>query len=134
MKDLLSIMEDARPDPRRKHGTVLDQAAKRELKGIHYQETSREAWASFMPKSATTDAAIIEHIDRSGTKGMADCEVEAATGISHQTVSGNRRHLVERGLIKPTNTFGRTKSGRKAIRWVCAWHFDPKIHANREGA
>lgn len=44
-------------------------------------------------------------------------DIEAAIGRNHQAVSGNLRHLVERGLVENSGEFGLTPSRRKAIKW-----------------
>ena len=37
-----------------------------------------------------------------------------------QTISGNRRHLVEHGLVAPSGEYGHTSSGRRARLWIIA--------------
>lgn len=81
-----------------------------------YRETSRAAWEGFAPPaSAKLDDQILAALTH---VGRATCqEVETALNRSHQAVSGNLRHLVERGLVRPSGYFGKTKSGRRAIEW-----------------
>jgi predicted ArsR family transcriptional regulator len=80
-----------------------------------YRETSREAWAGFQPLSPKLDdqiLAALKHV------GRATCqEIEEAIGRDHQSVSGNLRHLVEDGKVRASGEFGKTRSGRRAIRW-----------------
>ena len=81
---------------------------------IEYKPTSREAWRSFLPVTAELDRDICSAL----TLGDMTCqEIEEHIGRIHQAVSGNLRHLVEKGLVEESGTFGQTTSGRRAIRW-----------------
>lgn len=84
-----------------------------------YRDTSREAWESFLPVSAALDRAIMAALDvMGGSEGLTCQEIEGLIERSHQAVSGNLRHLVERGLVLDSGRHGKTDSGRKAIKWV----------------
>lgn len=96
-----------------------------------YRDTSRAAWRGFLPVSAHLDRAIMAILEYYGTGGATCQHIERCIGREHQAVSGNLRHLVERGLVKPTKLRGLTRSGRKAIRWVTAEAYDPAIHEER---
>jgi predicted transcriptional regulator len=85
-----------------------------------YQETSREAWRSFIPHSAQLDTQIMEAVEAAGAGGIMCQEIEAASGRSHQAVSANLSRLAARGFVVPTGSFGKTSSGRKAIKWMVA--------------
>jgi len=87
-----------------------------------YRETSREAWESFLPVSALLDRAIMAALDAAGHRGLTCQEVERAIGRSHQAVSGNLRHLVEKGLVLHSGEYGQTDSGRRAILWIALKH------------
>ena len=78
------------------------------------QATSREAWRAV--DAETIDGKILHQLWRTG--GLTDAEIEDATGLSHQSVSGCRRHLVERGLIYASEQRRRTPTGRMAIVWM----------------
>lgn len=93
-----------------------------------YRETSREAWRPFLPVSAHLDRLIMAVLELHCAEGATCQQIEACIDRDHQAVSGNLRHLVERGLVKPTKLRGLTRSGRKAIRWVTAGHYDPALH------
>lgn len=82
---------------------------------VAYRETSREAWRSHVSQSAELDYAIMEAISAEA-EGIICHAIEEKIGRSHQSVSGNLRHLVERGLVEPGG-HGITSSGRKAIKW-----------------
>lgn len=84
------------------------------MKMKHYQDTSREAWRSFMPVAAELDRAILSALSFSDETCQA---IEVAIGREHQAVSGNLRHLVERGLVEDSGVSGKTRSGRRAIIW-----------------
>jgi len=81
-----------------------------------YQQTSRDAWRQFAADSATVDEKILAVIR---AEGEATCDrIEACTGLSHQTVSGNMRHLAERTLIERTGRKAPTRKGRtQAMLW-----------------
>jgi predicted transcriptional regulator len=80
-----------------------------------YQSTSRDAWRSFLPHSPKLDDMILAVL----TVAPSTCEeIEQTIGRSHQAVSGNLRHLVERGAARHSGEYGRTTSGRKAMIWT----------------
>lgn len=85
-----------------------------------YRHTSGAAWDSFLPYSADLDRQIMTALDLHEPVGLTCQGIEDHTGRIHQAVSGNLRHLVERGLVVPTNTYGVTRSGRNAIIWRIA--------------
>ena len=99
--------------------------------GITYQETSREALQSIAGVTGDVDRNICAALDAAGNVGLTDHETEQRTGYKHQTVSANRRHLVERGVVCKTILRGMLPNGRKAIRWVLATHFDQAIHSDQ---
>lgn len=81
------------------------------------QDTSRQAWTDFVPVTAALDRAIMEAITAAGPQGLTCQQIEEATGRNHQAVSGNLRHLAERGLVEKSGFYGSTASGRRAIKW-----------------
>ena len=89
---------------------------------MEYQHTSREAWLSMQGKpNISLDAKIILALDAAGKAGLICEEIENTIERTHQAVSGNLRHLVERGVVLQTDQRGKTSSGRSAIKWVCCW-------------
>src|SRR3546814_10150306 len=84
------------------------------------QETSVEAWRSFLPVSAELDREIMAALHRSGGDGLICQEIEEEIDRLHQAVSGNLRHLVEQGLVKRPCMPARTQSGRRALTGVAA--------------
>lgn len=87
-------------------------------KRIAYKHTSREAYEGFMPVSGELDLAIIAAIRDAGPDGIICEQIERVIGRKHQAVSGNLRHLVERGHVKHNGQYGKTASNRKAMKWV----------------
>ena len=82
---------------------------------INYQETSREAWRSFLPDSAKLDRLIMKSLE---DLGEVTCQrIEGYIDRDHQAVSGNLRHLVEKNLVEDSGRRGKTRSGRSAILW-----------------
>jgi predicted ArsR family transcriptional regulator len=82
-----------------------------------YQPTSRDAWRSFLPVSAELDRAIMEALS---TEDLICQDIEKKIKRSHQAVSGNLRHLVEKGAVVATGDYGKTSSGRRAKKWTIA--------------
>ncbi len=85
---------------------------------IAYKHTSREAYQAIAPVSGELDRLIINAICASMPDGIICEDIELAIGRSHQAVSGNLRHIVERGLVKDSGSKGKTASGRNAIKWI----------------
>lgn len=84
---------------------------------MQYQETSRAAWADHVPFTAALDRAIMEALSAASETGLTCQAIEEATGRNHQAVSGNLRHLAERGLVEKSGFIGFTSSGRQALKW-----------------
>jgi len=80
----------------------------------NYQETSRDAYEFFAKHSPTLDELIVASL-RVAPKTCND--IEKDIGRSHQAVSGNLRHLVEKGKVENSGEQGVTDSGRPAIKW-----------------
>lgn len=80
-------------------------------------ERYRAAWRDFVPPTATTDRSIMEALTLGGDQGLTCAEIEAHTNRTHQAISGNLRHLAERGLVEQSGFKGRTESGRLAAKW-----------------
>lgn len=53
--------------------------------------------------------------------------IEAMLNMKHQTVSARIRELAQLGVIEPGPEPGKTRSGRRAVRWVRA-----NTRANRQ--
>jgi len=83
-----------------------------------YRDTSRDAWESFMPFTAELDRDILRALSRSSPFGLTCQDIEDRLGRTHQAVSGNLRHLVERDLVAWSGDYGQTRSGRRAMRWT----------------
>lgn len=82
-----------------------------------YRATSGDAWASVLEHLAAVDATILRAIGRRGATSDA---VELATGLKHQTVSAQIRHLTEAGLLVASEDRQPTRSGRAATVWTLA--------------
>jgi predicted transcriptional regulator len=91
-----------------------------------YRHTSRIAWYEFIPVAAALDRQIMLALHRAEPEGLICQDIEDKIGRIHQSVSGNLRHLVERGFVVATNEYGVTRSNRRAIKWRIApracWH------------
>ena len=87
---------------------------------MEYQETSRLAWREFLPHTAKLDRLIMGCLEESGRWGRTCSEVETILQRKHESVSGNLRHLVRRGLVFKSGRFGKSDIGNKANLWVIA--------------
>lgn len=85
-----------------------------------YQQTSRDAYQRIAPVSGELDRLIVRAIREAGPHGIICQGIEEKICRSHQAVSGNLRHLVERGVVKASGEHGKTSSGRRAMKWVLA--------------
>lgn len=85
----------------------------------NYQDTSREAWRTFIPFSRQLDTQIMEALQGSAS-GMTCEEIERTTGRKHQAVSANLSRLKDAGLVMASGRYGKTAANRKAIIWVVA--------------
>lgn len=83
-----------------------------------YQQTSREAWASVQSALPDVDDRIVKEIINNG--GATSDAIELNTGMKHQTVSAQIRHMVEGGLLRESGRVAMTRSGRSAIIWEVA--------------
>ena len=80
-----------------------------------YQETSREAYEYVKPKIPSIRDEIIKCII---VNGPMTCEmIEDLLEKSHQTISACITHLHKDGSIMDSGEKGKTKSGRRAIKW-----------------
>ena len=77
------------------------------------QPTSREAWRDHDP--TTVDGKMLAYLAE--VDGATDYEMQQALGIISSTQSGNRRHLVERGLVYASDDRRLTPRGTEAIVW-----------------
>lgn len=98
-------------------GDLFNETKKR--KKPAYRETSRQAWQQMVPSvMGELDRLIVAAIRDAGESGITCEEIEKKISRSHQSVSGNLRHIVERGVVTFNGGYGKTKSGRKARKWV----------------
>jgi len=81
-----------------------------------YHETSREAWESIADRLSAIDSAIVRTIEARG--GATGDEVETDTGMKHQTVTGQIRHLVEGGILRDSGTWRPNQNGRRCVVWT----------------
>ena len=83
------------------------------------QPTSIEAWDSVQGEpTQKVRERILAMIGAAADYGRTDDEMEAETGLRHQTLSATRRGLAKRGEVVDSGKRRNTRSGRKAIVWV----------------
>jgi DNA-binding IclR family transcriptional regulator len=87
---------------------------------MNYQPTSRAAWRQWQEVSGDLDREILRVIAAADERGITCEKIEERIDRSHQSVSGNLRHLVERGFVEDSGCKGVTRSGRAAIAWRLA--------------
>lgn len=86
---------------------------------IKMQETSLDAWDAWQGKpSGELDAMILRELHKAGPDGLMCWEIEEKIERTHQAVSGNLTHLVERGGVVRLDKRGKTPRGRGAYYWV----------------
>lgn len=96
---------------------------------VRGSETSKEAAESIKPKAAILRARCLSVVEASGINGATCDEVEAATGLLHQSASARVRELVQMGAIMPNGERRLTRSGRSAQVYVKAETPAPKAMA-----
>jgi len=64
------------------------------------------------------EGSVLAAIDRSGSRGRTDDELEVELGLSHQNVSARRRGLVLKNRVHDSGEERRTRSGRSATVWL----------------
>jgi hypothetical protein len=82
--------------------------------------TSTEAYRS--TDTAGHRQRVLSVIRDAGAYGATDDEVEAATGMLHQTASASRRSLVLSGDVVASGTTRPTRTGRAAQVWIVSDH------------
>ena len=70
------------------------------------------------PHLGDAQAKCLEAIKESGNLGLTCEEVEAKTGLRHQSASARVRELATQGFIADKGIRRRTASGRPAIIWI----------------
>jgi len=83
-------------------------------------DTSEAAADSIIGDRARMQTMVYECIGATGIHGATDDEVEAMTGLRHQTASARRRELVQKGRVVDTGMRRKTRSGRPATVWRVA--------------
>lgn len=78
-------------------------------------DTSRAAHQSLAPRTVVAlQQRVLAAIEAAGSNGLTTDEVEAITGLSHQTASARVYELRGAGRIRRTELRRRTRSGRYA--------------------
>jgi hypothetical protein len=94
---------------------------------INMQQTSLDAWDRWQGKpSNLVDGLILKALYEAGPDGLMCWQIEKKIDREHQTVSGNLRHIVERGGAFRLDKRGKAPSGRGAYYWVHR-DFRPKV-------
>lgn len=83
-------------------------------------DTSYAAAQRIMPHLTRLASAVWDHVKRQSFLGATCDEIEHALRLSHQCVSARLRELCLKEKIHDSGTRRFTRSGRKAIVWVCA--------------
>jgi len=80
--------------------------------------TSAAAFQTVKSAAGSMRAQILTLITGMGIVGATDDEVEAYTGMKHQTASARRRELVLKGLVQDSGRTRPTRSGCAATVWT----------------
>lgn len=83
---------------------------------VRGSDTSQAAAVSIEPHLPRLEHVVLATIVSAG--GLIADEVEARTGLPHQTVSARIRGLVLKGLLEDSGERRRTRSGRSAAVWM----------------
>lgn len=81
-------------------------------------DTSREAAESIEPASGTLRARVLGMIRDKGPLGMTCDEIEAESGLTHQTASARVNELMRLGAIVDSKMRRKTRSHRNAAVWL----------------
>lgn len=84
------------------------------------QETSLAAWDGLQAKLLGVRAKVFKAVRDAGALGAIRDEIEEATGIVPQTVSGRIAELHQRGFIVDSGRTRLTRQGNAAIVWTLA--------------
>ena len=85
---------------------------------VRGSDTSRAAAESMTTSAPTLRTKVLKLIIDAGPRGLTDDEIEAVTGMRHQTASARRWELVRAGKVRDSGGRRRTRSGRGATVWV----------------
>lgn len=86
---------------------------------VNGSKTSEQAAISVLPHVTRLASAVWDYIKNQGHLGATCCEVEKATGLSHQTASARIVELNLKGKIIDSGVVRKTDSGRNATVWIC---------------
>lgn len=105
-----------------RYWTGLSLRANQPMRSAPYSDaqTSLLAALEIEPHLGRLEAEVLAAIRSAGPRGLCDHEIEAATGLLHQTASARRRGLVLRGAVTDSGARRPTPSGRLAKVWVVA--------------
>jgi hypothetical protein len=81
-------------------------------------DTSQQAAQEIAGVSGRLRREVFLAIQRSGSEGCTDDELERRLEMRHQTASARRRELVLAGAVRWDGTKRITRSGRAARVWV----------------
>lgn len=85
--------------------------------GKRHPASALEAARKARPRAGTRRYEVFKLIEKAGTNGLTDDELESLTGRSHQAVSATRNTLMNDGLIEESGHKRRTQWGNLAIAW-----------------
>jgi len=80
-----------------------------------HSATSVEAAQAIEPRAATLRRRVLDYLRECGDRGATRQEVEAALGMSGNTVRPRVCELMEMGLVQETTETRLTPSGRRAF-------------------
>lgn len=82
--------------------------------------TSRSAALRNYPRSGTQRGRILRFIERRPNLGATVDDIEAASGLPHQTASARMNELMRGGWIVDSGHKRRTRNGGDAVVWKAA--------------
>jgi len=94
--------------------TLFDPAPKH----VPHSPTSRQAAAAIERDAKSLRGTVYRYLISCGSRGATDAEMQDRLGMNPSTQRPRRIELVEKGLVRDSETTRKTPSGRAAAVWV----------------
>jgi hypothetical protein len=89
-------------------------------------DTSRDAAHALEPHVSRLELLAWEALVKAGAAGLTDDELEIASRLGPNTARPRRVGLVEKGFVRHSGNYRRTRSGRMAKVWIAACAVQPE--------
>lgn len=128
-----NYIDDTRPAPRRQVEPLTDGLfAPQPPPPSTNNAQSLKAAVALLPRQGSMQRVVLTWLE---AQGPSTCDaIEAATGLSHQTVAPRLLELERLGLVERLSTEHRTRSGRAARPYAVTAEGLQRLAATRERA